>query len=298
LQSRFQFVSHDDIVAHRENGRKLPPRAVAVSFDDGFVEGFTIARPMLLARGLPATFFVCNSFIDNRALMFRNKIALCVSRIAGATNTERVGLLAGLRRHFGLAAQSRAEVQRWLFGLDFARRNTIDAVCECLGVNVRAFLSDRRPYMSRDQIGQLHADGFTIGAHTTDHPDLTKLADWNDVRRQVSESCDLVRDITGRTRVPFAFPFNGLEIPRSALAALRDELGTIDLMYDTNDFMRDWPFIVNRICGDPPNRASTHCSNLPMLLGRAYAFEPLRAVRRRIRAFADSTAKYHALISC
>jgi peptidoglycan/xylan/chitin deacetylase (PgdA/CDA1 family) len=120
--------------------------------------------------------------------------------------------------------------------------------------------------MTRAQIAQLHADGFTIGAHTSDHPDLGKLGDWNEVRRQVRESCDLVHEITGRTRVPFAFPFNGLDLPRNALAALRDELGCIDLMYDTNNLMKDRSFIVNRIGCDTPAGATGERSNLPVLL--------------------------------
>ncbi|PYV38833.1 MAG: hypothetical protein DMG09_10850 [Acidobacteria bacterium] len=129
----------------------------------------------------------------------------------------------------------------------------------------------------------MHAEGFTIGAHTSDHPELGRLADWDEVRRQVRESCDLVREITGRARVPFAFPFNGLDLPRGALAALRDELGSIDLMYDTNNLMKDRFFIVNRIWCDTPEGASGERSNLPALLRRAHAFEPLRAVRRRMR---------------
>ena len=283
LKSHFRLVSHDDIVFHREKGRRFPSNAAAVSFDDGFIECFTVARPLLVAHGIPATFFVCKSFIDNQALMFRNKIALCVSRIADSTPGELSRFNAALRARFGITVDSRAEVQTWLFGLGFARRDIIDAACECLGIDIPAFLRVRRPYMTGSQIAQLHREGFTVGAHTSDHPDLAKLEDWNEVRRQISESCDLVREITGRARVPFAFPFNGLDLPRSALAALRDELGSIDLMYDTNNLMKDRSFIVNRIWCDTPEGANGERSNLPALLRRAQALEPLRAIRRWMR---------------
>jgi peptidoglycan/xylan/chitin deacetylase (PgdA/CDA1 family) len=287
LNSRFHLVSHDDTVFHRKKGWRLPPNAAAVSFDDGFIECFTVARPLLLAHGIPATFFVCKSFIDNKALMFRNKIALCVSRIADATPAELSRLTGSLRARFGIAVNSRTEVQTWLFGLDFAGRDIIDAACECLSVDVPAFLRDRRPYMTREQIAQLYTEGFTIGAHTSDHPELGKLENWNEVRRQVSESCDLVREITGRTLVPFAFPFNGLDLPRDGIASLRDKLG-IDLMYDTNNLIKDRSFIVNRIPCDTPEGANRERSNLPALLWRAYTLEPLRAIRRRMRGLGAS----------
>jgi peptidoglycan/xylan/chitin deacetylase (PgdA/CDA1 family) len=281
LKSRFQIVDHDEVVAHREGRRALAPQAAMLSFDDGFTECFSLARPLLLEHRLPATFFVCDAFIDNRALMHRNKVALCVSRLAGCTPDEAAGWAAKLQARFQLPSVAMGDIVRWLQRLAFDARETIDAVCECLGIDVAAYLRERRPYMTRAQIAQLHADGFTIGAHTSDHPQLAELRDWAEVRRQVRLSCDAVRQITGRRRVPFAFPFNGLSLPRQALAALREELG-IDLMYDTNNLMPDREFIVNRIWCDTPRRASPKSSNLPALVWRAHALEPLRAAKRRL----------------
>src|SRR5207247_8465618 len=120
LKSRYSFVSHVDIGLQREKGWRRPSKAAAVSFDDGFTECFTVARPLLVAHGIPATFFVCKSFIDNQALMFRNKIALCVSRIAEGTPGELSRFTAALRAGFGIRVDSRTGVQKWLFGLGFA----------------------------------------------------------------------------------------------------------------------------------------------------------------------------------
>ena len=220
LKTRFRVMSHEELVAHRENGRRVPPNAATLSFDDGFVECFTVAKPLLLAHGLPATFFICSSFVDNRELMYRNKVALCLSRIGMATAAEISGFQTRLRAQFGLTFATPLEIGKWLLGLDFAHRDIIDAACVRLGIDVEAFLRDQRPYMTRSQIAQLHSDGFTIGSHTSDHPQLGKLPDWEEVRRQARESCDFARGITGRARVPLAFPFNGRNLPRGRLAAL------------------------------------------------------------------------------
>jgi peptidoglycan/xylan/chitin deacetylase (PgdA/CDA1 family) len=284
LKRHYHPVSHDDIVAHREGRRALPEKAVAVSFDDGFAECFSWARPLLLRYGIPATFFVCESFVDNHALMHRNKVALCLSRLEAASAEERRGLAAAAGSRLGLATLgSPTRLSTWLRRLRFADLDAIDATCDSLGIDVSRFLRERRPYMSGDQLARLNADGFTLGAHTTDHPELGSLQTWGAVRRQVRDSCNAVRVITGRDRVPFAFPFNGLDLGRQSLAALREELGGIDLMYDTNNLMKDRAFIVNRIWCDTPQGASADRSNLPMLIRRAHALEPARAVKRRLR---------------
>ncbi len=292
LKTRFRVMSHEELVAHRENGRRVPPNAATLSFDDGFVECFTVAKPLLLAHGLPATFFICSSFVDNRELMYRNKVALCLSRIGMATAAEISGFQTRLRAQFGLTFATPSEIGKWLLGLDFAHRDIIDAACVRLGIDVEAFLRDQRPYMTRSQIAQLHSDGFTIGSHTSDHPQLGKLPDWEEVRRQARESCDFARGITGRARVPLAFPFNGRNLPRGRLAALRREIG-IDLMYDTNGLMKDESFIVNRIPCDTPRGATGHRSNLPSILRRTYLLEPLKALRRRLR-YRNGPAGNHA----
>lgn len=283
LTTHFTPVGHDDIVAHRAGIRRLPKRAAAVSFDDGFMECFTVARPLLKKHKVPATFFVCNSFIDNKALMYRNRVALCVSRIDQAAAPQATRWLAALRERCSAPAGSVAEARGWLLALGFADIARIDQACEALDISIPGFLRDRQPYMTRAQIEQLHHEGFTIGGHTSDHPELHRLGDWQQVKDQVHSSCELVREITGRAQVPFAFPFNGLDLPRSKLKALRDELGSIDLMYDTNNLMRDRDFILNRIWCDTPKGATTSRSNLAALIGRAHILEPLRTVKRGTR---------------
>ncbi len=50
----------DDLVS----GRPLPPRAVALTFDDGYRDNLDIALPMLQELGLPATFFLIPGVLD------------------------------------------------------------------------------------------------------------------------------------------------------------------------------------------------------------------------------------------
>jgi peptidoglycan/xylan/chitin deacetylase (PgdA/CDA1 family) len=280
LASRCHFVSHDEVVAYRENGAALPPKAVTLSFDDGFAECFTVVRPLLLAREIRATFFVCTGFIDNRNLMFRNKIALCLSQISGSPNAPELCSL--LQARFELPLRSPERVMAWLEGLQYADCETIDAACECLGVDVCAFLRDTKPYMSRDQIATLHTDGFIIGAHSIDHPRLGGLTDWREIEHQIFGSCEAVRRVTGRPRVPFSFPFNRFGVPDDTFASLRDRLGGIDLFYDSNNVLGDRAFILSRICADTPKGTRSGKSNLSSLLWQARLLRPIRALRRRM----------------
>ena len=47
-------------------GQKLPSRAVALTFDDGYCDNLEIAVPLLERFGVPATFFLVPGFLSRR----------------------------------------------------------------------------------------------------------------------------------------------------------------------------------------------------------------------------------------
>lgn len=53
-----------EIVKRLQGGRPIPPRAVAVTFDDGYVDTFTHAFPLLQRDRIPATLFITTGYID------------------------------------------------------------------------------------------------------------------------------------------------------------------------------------------------------------------------------------------
>jgi len=63
----------------REN--RLPPKAVAITFDDGYFDNHAVALPILQRHGLTATFFICSGYLDD-GLMFNDLITEAVRQTA------------------------------------------------------------------------------------------------------------------------------------------------------------------------------------------------------------------------
>lgn len=64
-QNGFNVITLDEFIERRDSGKKLEPKTVAITFDDGYGDNYLIAFPILRKYGFRATFFVTTDYIDS-----------------------------------------------------------------------------------------------------------------------------------------------------------------------------------------------------------------------------------------
>jgi peptidoglycan/xylan/chitin deacetylase (PgdA/CDA1 family) len=62
-KNRYRTIGFEDLSNHFKTGHPLPPRPIIISFDDGYLNTFTCAYPILKKAGFKATTFVVSGFI-------------------------------------------------------------------------------------------------------------------------------------------------------------------------------------------------------------------------------------------
>jgi len=60
----YQTIHLSDLIVHLQMGRRLPPKPVVITFDDGYRDAFTNAYPLLKEYGFVATFFIITRLAD------------------------------------------------------------------------------------------------------------------------------------------------------------------------------------------------------------------------------------------
>ena len=255
ISAAFRPLNHDE-AARRLTGPEIYPISrVLITFDDGLVECFTTVRPLLLERALPCVFFVVADFIDNRRLFYRHKVSLCIDQFLGFDAAKRRKVLAELRRTFSTDIHDFASFAIWLKRFQIHQEHDIDAACEILGVDVDGFLENVAPYLTSEQLRILASEGFTIGAHSRTHARFEFL-DKGTIEREIVESCEWVKALTGQERVPFAFPFSARGVDREHIARVMSGRPDIGPLYDAEGSMRSHRIIHDRVCCDEPPLAA------------------------------------------
>jgi peptidoglycan/xylan/chitin deacetylase (PgdA/CDA1 family) len=205
LLSRFcDFVAVDDVATSRKTLDKI---RLLLTFDDGFRNNAEVVAPILRRYGVPATFFVCSrhatqgkylwfayfqaleSYFPARSLTFRGTSFDMSAERRRSSVRALVASLVGLRPHPSAMYDA---IERELPPLE-------DFVAP-------AVLRDRYEGMPIDEVAALASDPlFAIGAHTVDHPLLTRCPP-DEARRQLRENVDWIEQGTKRRCAGVAYP--------------------------------------------------------------------------------------------
>ena len=222
-----------------------PP--VAITFDDGF--DLTGAAAEVLARhGVRATAFVITSCLDNRELMWRNKLS--------AVQAERPA--EDQRRAYDAAAAEHGLEplgDRGLMAASSAwpmdRKDALaDAVWQEAGMPaVAEYLDRHRPYFTWDGLRRWLDLGHDVGLHTATHPYCARIGE-DAVEAEIVEPAALLRRELGLGSVAFSYPF-GSRLPEEAERRLVAD-GVISHAYGVNGLVphRTPPHRLERACGD------------------------------------------------
>lgn len=200
VKSVFNVIPLEEGVAGIKSG-KLPPRALSITFDDGYANNETVAAPILKRLGLHATFFIATGFLDG-GRMFNDTIIEAVRSCEDDTLDLR-SLDLGAYRLDDIRSR-RAAIDFILEALkykpDRERADLAQRVGQLSGLGARSDLM-----MTSAQVASLAGQGFEVGGHTCSHLILAS-ASPAEAKAEIVLGRKKLEEISGRRVELFAYP--------------------------------------------------------------------------------------------
>lgn len=201
LAAHSNVMALADATAALQRGT-LPPRATALTFDDGYAEWLDNVSPALRSRNLPATFFVTTGQLSGAEPLWHERIMAAVRALpdAGGTLPYGFGSYSDLSAP-GQRSRLIEQLQERLKYAPVAERESAIAVLEAQAVT--PLLRPRG--FDAAAVRTLHSQGFEIGAHTIHHPILNECTRAQ-AREEIGASKEQLEAIIGGPVTSFAYP--------------------------------------------------------------------------------------------
>jgi peptidoglycan/xylan/chitin deacetylase (PgdA/CDA1 family) len=207
IARHYTVLTVEDLVERLRHGR-VPRKALALTFDDGYRDNLTHAAPILARYGLPATIFLTTGHIGRSEMLWFDRLALALK----TTVRPQLTLTRQIVLPLGSTAERLRALQAALGHLknlpDAERRSALDQFL--IELDGERLDGPKRLMLSWDEVGALQGLGFSIGAHTVTHPILSRLSS-EEAWREINESKLAIERALGTRPQAFAYPNGGAE---------------------------------------------------------------------------------------
>lgn len=220
LAKWFNVLPLDQAISQLKAGI-LPPRAAAITFDDGYADNLTVAAPILKNHGMTATFFIASGYLDG-GQMWNDMIIESVRHC-------RLNKLDLKDEDLGVHDLSdpkkiRSSISDILKKIKYRLPDERNRLAKFVAHSAKVAQRDDLMLTSQ-QVIELRNCGMTIGGHTVTHPILANLS-AQEVYSEISENKNFLELLLQDRIALFAYPNGKPNIDyRAADAQIVRDLG-------------------------------------------------------------------------
>jgi peptidoglycan/xylan/chitin deacetylase (PgdA/CDA1 family) len=200
----YNVISGTDLVSSIQSGKPLPPKSALITFDDGYLDNYTNAYPVLKSRNLPAIIFLATDFIGESKPFYWDYVAYCFHH---TKKTDADLPILGAQIWNSVITRERvmlALVEALKKMPEQEKRNLVAQLPAALEVAVRED-SFTRLMITWSQAREMSENGIEMGGHTASHPILTRIS-LAEATSELARSKQRIEDELNKPVSTFAYP--------------------------------------------------------------------------------------------
>lgn len=205
LIKKYNFISLKHYLEVLNGQRNdLPDNPVIITIDDGYMDNYAFAYPILKKYNVPATIFLTTDFISRKAWLWSDALEFILKTthkksfhfsIAGQTTSFQVDSFNGLH-------QAQLTIFNYCRILENQKKDCLlDELARHLGVQLSDEVTDSFLPLTWDQIREMQTGGVEYGSHTCSHPIMSRLPvkeidrELKGSKKEIESNCDAKVDV-------------------------------------------------------------------------------------------------------
>lgn len=198
---------------HSINNQKEGNFKIALSFDDGFIDQYTDVFPILEENKIKATFFIVTRCISDKYFVRPIDLFYYLAekyygkKIKIDLLGKKIDLVLSIKENKIVKIKNALKYK----SLKVATK-IIDSIAFALNIKLTdSLLKDinKQLYMQKEHLKELIMAGHEIGNHSHTHQSFSYLSE-KELLTEISQSKEIIRNITGVEKQVFAYPYGGL----------------------------------------------------------------------------------------
>lgn len=199
----------DEVAECIGRGRRLPKKAVLVTFDDGYDDNHRVAFPILRDLGMSAMFFVSTGHIDSGGPYAYDWLVHMLCRSPGKRlRLSELGLDWVMGNSLAERRGQAVELLGRIKALDADTQSALILRLEAEWGMPRTSASQYCRPMTWEQLREMRAAGMEVGSHGVHHSMLSKLPHDRMVAEVVESRRALHRELGGEA-IALSYPVGG-----------------------------------------------------------------------------------------
>ena len=204
LSRKKNVIFMSELAEELIKGNSIRNNSVILTFDDGYLDNYLVAAPILKKYNLKATIFLPTGYISRTEIQWIDEIYSVVNK-RNNNNIEYQGVSYNLEETEDFYSFYNA-VCNDLITVDCY--NTRRKILDDITIKLDSKIQLPQLTMSWEDVNKMLSEysNIEIGGHTVDHLDLSNIC-ISDIKKEINDSWTKIREYTNKEPLLFSCPY-------------------------------------------------------------------------------------------
>lgn len=195
ISKHYKIISIEESLALLEGCNKIDDRYIVVTFDDGYIDNYLYAFPILKKYNVPATIFLTTDPVEYGYSLWWDKVWLAVSSITDFLSYDDISKMLGVKELDGYHTESDF-VNSIVDQVNTMNKEQRQQFLQALYSVCRDYTIETNLMMSWQMVEEMSREGVSFQCHTKTHAFIDELS-LSELDEELLASSDAIEQHTG-----------------------------------------------------------------------------------------------------